>query len=336
MDSITQIALGAAVGEATLGRRIGNRAILWGGICGLFPDLDLFVPFGDAVKSFTYHRSFSHSLFVLALLTPIFVQLIMKVHPDTRQYRNRWYALVLLAFTTHVLLDCLTVYGTQIFWPLPTPPIMWSSIFIIDPAYSLPLFAGVLAALMLSRKATLGHRFNGVCLALSTIYLLWGVGAKLHVEQVARTSLKQQGMGYHKLLTVPSPFNTLLWRVLIMDDTGYAESYYSLFDPSPDLKVTHFPSQRHLLEGLDNHWPVKRLRWFTHGFYSVEQLSDDVVITDLRMGAEPYFVFRFKVARMGNPHAQPTESQRITSERSWKMRHVITWTWQRIWSPDPE
>jgi len=60
MDTVTQIALGAAVGEATLGRKVGKRAMLWGGICGLFPDLDVLIPLGDAVKDFTYHRSASH------------------------------------------------------------------------------------------------------------------------------------------------------------------------------------------------------------------------------------------------------------------------------------
>ena len=50
MDSVTQIALGAAVGEAVLGRKIGNRAMLWGAIAGTLPDLDVFVPLGDVVK----------------------------------------------------------------------------------------------------------------------------------------------------------------------------------------------------------------------------------------------------------------------------------------------
>ena len=35
--------------------------------------------------------------------------------------------LVLLVFWSHVLLDAFTVYGTQLFWPLPWPPEMWSS-----------------------------------------------------------------------------------------------------------------------------------------------------------------------------------------------------------------
>ena len=117
MDSLTQLTLGAAVGEATLGRQVGNRAILWGAICGTLPDLDVFIPFGDAVRDFTYHRGFSHSLFVLAVLTPAMVWLILKFHPQTAPLRRRWYVLVFLSFFTHIVLDCFTVYGTQIFWP---------------------------------------------------------------------------------------------------------------------------------------------------------------------------------------------------------------------------
>ena len=43
MDSLTQIVLGAAVGEVTLGKKIGNKAQLIGAIAGTLPDLDVFV-----------------------------------------------------------------------------------------------------------------------------------------------------------------------------------------------------------------------------------------------------------------------------------------------------
>ena len=127
MDSLTQLALGAAVGEATAGRQVGRRALLWGAIAGTIPDLDVFIPLGDAVSDFTYHRSFSHSLFVLAALTPFIVWLILKIHPGTAAYRKRWYLLVYSVFATHVLLDSCTVYGTQIFWPFITTPMTWST-----------------------------------------------------------------------------------------------------------------------------------------------------------------------------------------------------------------
>ena len=71
MDTVTQIALGAAVGEATLGRKVGWRAPLWGGLCGLLPDLDVLWPFADPVSAFTWHRGYTHALAVLVLAAPV-------------------------------------------------------------------------------------------------------------------------------------------------------------------------------------------------------------------------------------------------------------------------
>ena len=331
MDTFTQVALGAAVGEATLGHKVGSRAILWGGICGAIPDLDLLVPLGDVVRNFTYHRSASHSLIVLAALTPLMVWLILKVHPQTAAYRVRWYVLVYLALATHVILDCFTVYGTQIFWPIDNTPVAWSSVFIIDPVYTLLLLAGVLAALVMSRNRPFGHRLNWVGLWLSTGYLLFTLGAKLHVEEVARQSLAEQGITYERLLSTPSPFNALLWRVLIMDDGGYRDGFYSLLDESRDIRMQSFASQPELLNGIEDHWPVRRLQWFTRGFYSVSRIGKDVVITDLRMGLQKSYVFRFKVGTMGNPHAVPTTPERLPSIRDFGRLKSV---WARIWDAD--
>lgn len=71
MDSLTQITLGAAVGEVVLGRRAGNRAMLWGAIAGTIPDLDVFAnAVTDEISALAYHRAFTHSL-AFAALTPL-------------------------------------------------------------------------------------------------------------------------------------------------------------------------------------------------------------------------------------------------------------------------
>lgn len=332
MDTVTQVALGASVGEAVLGRQVGRRALLWGGVCGLLPDLDLLVPLSDAVDRVTWHRGPSHSLFVLAAATPFMARLILALHPSTAAHRLRWMALVFLAFATHVLLDCFTVYGTQIFWPLPTPPVMWSTIFIIDPAYSLPLLAGVVSALLLHRMPR-GHRLNAVGLALSCLYLLWSVGAKLYVERAVHASLARQGIAHEALLTTPTAFNTLLWRVLIVDGEGYAEGYYSLLDGDAEIRMAHHPANRGLLRGLEDHGPVRRLLWFTHGFYAVKREAGGIEITDLRMGMEPDYTFRFRVAADAAPHPVPEPARRLRSPRDLRM---LGWIWQRIWSDGPD
>lgn len=327
MDTITQITLGAAVGQSILGRQIGRRALLWGGICGLLPDLDVLIPFGDAVKAFTYHRGASHSLFVLAALTPIMAWIAMRLQRGTHHLGRRWYALVYAAFATHVLLDCFTVYGTQIFWPLSVPPVMWSTVFIIDPAYTIPLAIGVLAATLMKQHPLRGHYINTLCLTLSTLYLAWSVGAKLYVSDVVRDNLNRQHIGHRNYLTTPAPFNTLLWRVLVMDTSGYYEGFYSLLDRSRNVRFTYHTSEPHLLSNIEQQWPVKRLQWFTHGFYSVRNRNDQIVITDLRMGFEPIYVFQFKVARIGNPHPVPIRPERIRADRSLAQLREI---WPRI------
>lgn len=333
MDSVTQLLLGAAVGEAALGRKVGHKAIAWGAVCGTLPDLDVFIPLGDAVRDFTYHRGPSHSLFVLAALTPLIVWLIRKLHPGAAAHRTGWYALVYLVFATHVLLDSFTVYGTQIFWPLVSTPMTWSTIFIIDPAYTVPLLLGVTAALAARRQAW-GYRANAAGLALSSLYLAWSLGAKLYVEDVARDALAGQGIEAERLLTTPTPFNTVLWRaVAVAADGDYYEGYYSLFDRGAPIPWQQHDSAPELLAGIADEWAVQRLQWFTKGFYRVDREGDAIVITDLRMGLEPDYAFSFKVGEISNPHAVAEHPpQRVRRERPLE---AVRWVWTRIWQPEP-
>ena len=327
MDSLTQIALGAAVGEAVLGRRVGRKAALWGAFCGTLPDLDVIIPFGDPVADFTFHRSFSHSVFMLALLTPVMVWLIRKIHPADAHHRKGWYLLVYLAFLTHVLLDSCTIYGTQIFWPLSEYPMTWGSIFIIDPLYTLPLIAGLVAVAVVRRHPQKAWRFNLAMLALSTLYLGWSFAAKFHAQGIAREELARQGIEYRQIVTLASPFNTILWRFVVMTADGYAEGWYSFLDYGRAVDFTHHDSSAKLLAGLESHWPVVRLQWFTKGFYRVRQEGQSVVITDLRMGAENFYVFRFKVGEAGNPHSVQTDSEHLESTlEAGALREV----WQRL------
>ena len=66
MDSITQAVLGASIQGALLGRWQGRKALLYGAMLATVPDLDVVMEYGDAVANMTYHRGFSHSLFVLS------------------------------------------------------------------------------------------------------------------------------------------------------------------------------------------------------------------------------------------------------------------------------
>ncbi len=76
MDSLTQFTLGAVLGEAVLGKKIGNRAILWGGIAGTIPDLDVLIPVSGAVGHLVVHRGYSHSLLFAFIAGPLLALLL--------------------------------------------------------------------------------------------------------------------------------------------------------------------------------------------------------------------------------------------------------------------
>lgn len=330
MDSLTQLTLGAAVGEAVLGKRIGRKALLWGAVAGTLPDLDVLLKYGDPVMDFTYHRSFSHSIFVLTLLTPIFVWLVLKIHPKSKRYSRQLGIMVWLVFMTHIFLDCLTIYGTQIFWPIWNYPVGLGSIFIIDPLYTVPLLVGVSAALVMRQHNYWKYRLNIIGLSLSTMYLFWSVAAQHYVIKKVEASLDRQAIQYQQLSVSAAPLNTLLWRFVAIKPEGhYYEGFYSLLDQSEDVSLREHESHNDLLTEVKQSWSVKRLVWFTKGYFKVWENSGDIIMSDLRMGMEPNYVFTFVVAKRSNPHVLPVSTERVRQKRDLA---VLKKVWQRIWS----
>ena len=83
MDSLTQIVLGASVAEASLGKKIGNKAIVLGAIAGTIPDLDIVLRFFvDDLSAIEMHRGFSHSLLFPFLAAPILGYLLKKLYSN--------------------------------------------------------------------------------------------------------------------------------------------------------------------------------------------------------------------------------------------------------------
>ena len=91
MDSVTQFILGASVGEAVLGRKMGNRAMLWGGIAGTIPDLDVFGNlFLPEFEALAFHRAITHSLFFAVVFPFVIAWLVHKLY-DKQLYKDKWY-----------------------------------------------------------------------------------------------------------------------------------------------------------------------------------------------------------------------------------------------------
>jgi inner membrane protein len=335
MDSLTQIALGASVSETVMQNKVGRKASLWGAICGTLPDLDVFIPMGNAIKEFTYHRAESHAFFYMALATPILVWLILKIHLRTKEYKIRWLIAVFLTFITHSILDGLTAYGTQMLLPFSNNPISWNTIFVVDPLYTLPLLLGLVTLLFKRKNPVHAMRSLWIGIAFSSIYLIWSIGAKLHIQSVAENSLSNQNITVTQTLVGPSPFNTVLWRVVGKTEDGYVEGFYSLFDESDDIRFTSHTSENELIIPLADSWSVQRLKWFTKGFYEVNRRDQKIVVTDIRMGMSGLYFFSFIVGERTREGILPVEAVRVEPEEFSGVDPLRT-LWQRIWDEGVE
>jgi len=317
MDSLTQFALGAGIGAAVLGPRIGpRRAALVGGVLGSLPDLDVLFPFDDPIDAFTLHRGATHSFLIQAVVTPVFGEALRRLFETLRDQRLRTYLAVFLVFATHAAIDALTIYGTRVFWPLAPDPVGAGSIFIIDPLYTLPLLIVTVWALCLSAWTARFRRGLTAALVISTAYLGWGLVAQQVVEQRAARLLAEAGIEPERLRATPAPFNTLLWKVIAIDGPRYVNLYVPVF--GGDEKVTAYVHPRgtdHLACGGDNA-ALKKLTAFNGGYFRIDVADGKVLVSDLRMGLTPNYVFRFAVAEETPGGAVAIPPERRRNERS--------------------
>ncbi|TMO70078.1 metal-dependent hydrolase [Pseudoalteromonas aurantia] len=306
MDSVTQILLGSAVGYATLGSKLGRKSLLVGAGFGTLPDLDVLINFGGDVENFVYHRSFSHSLIIQLLLSPFIAWLIAKMHWAKSVSLVRWSVAIFLIMGTHALLDTFTVYGTQLLWPLSNYPFGISSVFIIDPMYSMPLLFAFIA-LCFTRLHPYTTKINSAALVFSSLYLTWSLAAKWHIDHKIQYALTQNMIAFKQFESTPSPFNTLLWRAVATTEQGHYEIYASIFDSTDEVSFRFYKTQNHILEDLTEDHRVPLLQNFTKGLYGVYQQNQTYIFSDLRMGLEGFYVFSFEIAKHSESRIKPSD-----------------------------
>ncbi len=319
MDSVTQVLLGASIGVAVMGRRTALwKSALWGGVAGLLPDLDVLLDHGDPILNMIRHRAESHALLLLTLFAFPMAWVVSRIHNQARLYGRWWWALW-LALVTHPLLDLMTIYGTQVFQPFTDEAYGLGSMFIIDPVYSLPLLAGVIAAL---RVKTVGRALaiNGWALAFSTVYLAWSALAQWGVTQHARQSLQAQGLPSQQLLVTPAPLTTLVWRVVAIDGERFHEGFYALMDGGRALRFVAHERGGALAAQNADHPQLQRLARFTDGFYKVADAKGRLVITTCAWAKSPPMCFLLTLAH------RCKQSRPIP----WRSSKAAAWMWGQV------
>ncbi|MFT4595217.1 MAG: inner membrane protein [Bacteroidia bacterium] len=281
MDSLTQIVLGAAVGEAVLGKKIGNKALLWGGIAGTIPDLDvvyIWLKGGGAIDEIVLHRGISHSITFAVLMAPVLGWVVNWLYRKSGEANfKQWTALFFFAIFTHPLLDCLTTYGTQLFLPFSDYRVSIATVFVVDLFYTLPFLLSVIALSFMNRTSGWRKRINYLGLGLSSAYLIVGLINKYVATSVFEADLKTEPEKKELMFVGTTPLNVALWYGVAETESAFHIGYYSLFDDTKNVSWVGFDKNHNLISDIENEYGVDRLKWFSDQLYVVTEANTDTL-----------------------------------------------------------
>lgn len=289
MDSLTQIVLGAACGEAVLGKKIGNKALLFGAIGGTIPDLDVLVGglfYGNEIDAMLFHRGFMHSILFSVIAAFLMGWLVYKLYNSGKRLdsttQKDWIWLWFLSLFTHPILDCFTPYGTQLFAPFTNYRVAFNNIAVADPIYTLPFLICMIVLMFFNRTSAKRKLWLKWGIGISSIYMLFTLGNKLYIDSVFRKSIKDSEISAMRFSTQPAIFNNILWYGIVETKASYFVSDYSLFDSKNRfLNFREVPKQRDLTPSEFK--DIKDLAWFSNQYYSVYKLNEtDYQYNDLR------------------------------------------------------
>lgn len=327
MDSLTQIILGAAVGEAVLGKKVGNKAMLYGAIAGTIPDLDVFAAlFTDTVTTLEIHRGFSHSILFSLIFAPLCGWLVSR-YERYKDFKG-WAWLFFWGFVTHPLLDAFTTWGTQLFWPLDTR-LAFKSIFVIDPLYTIPFLIFLILTMFQEKTSRKRRLFNNTGLIISSSYLVLTLFLKWMAFSKFESALNDQNIVYKQIDTRPAPLTTILWSANIETEDAYLLGYYSFFDSQP-ITFDVYKKNHDLLGDLANAEKIKRMVTISKGWYTIHKTEGQLLFNDLRFGllsmnkGAQNFVFQYEILADADGKVQLVEQEK--SPRDGKKLMGDLWT----------
>ena len=284
MDSLSQIVLGAAVSNAILGKKIGNRSIVYGALIGTLPDLDVWIAkfFYDPITQVEVHRGFSHSILFYFILSFILSFLIQKKERKKNINFKESYLAVFLILVTHSLLDVFTTWGTQLLWPFYNK-LAIKSIFVIDPLYTLPFMVCLFISMCKNKTNPKRFFWNNLGLSLSSAYLFSTVILQFLVYKKVESSLFNNQIEYSSLVVKPTAMNTILWNVIVETDDAFLISDYSFFDTKNMIFEKHLKNH-HLIRNIENESIIEQLMRISENQYIITNNKNKLQFNDLRFG----------------------------------------------------
>ena len=285
MDSITHLALGACMGEAFAGKKLGKKAMLWGAMAQSVPDIDFLTGLWmDTPSNLLSHRGFTHSFLFCAIITPLLALIAERWHRPHNIRLRQWVLFFGGVIFIHILIDAFNNYGVGWFEPFSHHRISFNAIYVVDPFFSIGPGAACLALIISHRRWSKRKIWWRLGLSFSALYLIICLANKVKIDADVKDILQKQQISYTRYFTTPAPLQNFLWFVVAGNDSGYHVGFRSLFDRKKEIVFQFFPRNDSLLKPVHNQEEIRRLIRFSQQFYTVEKWNDTLVFNDLRFG----------------------------------------------------
>ncbi len=222
MDIVTQGLLGAAIGQAGFQKKLGKKAVFWGMIGGIIPDLDIVSQLSKHnIDHLIWHRSFTHSLWfgpVLGLVLGLALNHYYH-RKELKDAKAHWVWLMILAIFTHPLLDLFTSYGTQLLAPFSNHRFVIDALPIVDPFYSVPLLLATIMGAVWGYQSQKSIKTAVIALCFSTLYIGYSYQQNEKAKEMAMVALEQYHIEYDSVQAYPTLFQPWLRRFVAKNAT---------------------------------------------------------------------------------------------------------------------
>lgn len=301
MDSLTHTVLGACVGHALAGKKIGKKAMLWGALANNVPDIDVITSLWmSQADGLLAHRGFTHSILFALIASPLLAYVFQRIYKNGPMTFKDWLWIFGTGNFIHIGIDALTTYGTGWFEPFSHLRVAFNVLFVADPFYTLPILIAFIALLILSRNSTRRDAWARFGLYVSSIYILYAMANKVTIDRRMSNELSRQKISYQRYFTTPTPLNNWLWYLAAQSDSGYYIGYRSLFDRTDTIAFSFVPMKKELLDSLPHDPEIDKLIRFSQGYYTIETTDTNFYFNDIRFGqvggwadVKAPFVFRY-------------------------------------------
>lgn len=287
MDSLTHAAIGACLGELTIGHKIGKRALLWGALVSNAPDIDVVCYLWmSPTQALLAHRGVTHSIFfniLLAFFLAFILNKLLKRH--SLNFRDCLLFIGPMLFI-HLFLDLFNAYGTGILEPFSERRISFNALYIIDPIFTLPPLISGTALLVIKRNHFIRLNMAKGAILVSTLYLITGLVNKAYVNSIAEKNISESGLSPTSYFSSPTPFNNVLWYIVVQDKKQFLTGYYSIFDGDAGIDFEQVNKNDFLLSPFSGTQDLENLKRFSQGYYCASQKDSSVVFNDMRFGRD--------------------------------------------------